>query len=234
MDADGIHELAAGYALDALDLQEERRFEAHLGRCERCRDQVAAFRETAGALAYDVELPAVPQTLGRRILTAARAERPNVVPLRQRLALPATALGAVAAAAAIALGIWATQLSSSLDKERAARKAQRSVIAVLSDCARTQTQGAHGSICVAPTREAVLTVDGLRRVESGKTYEAWVVKGNRTEPAGLFRGGAGRTYVRLTKPVPKGALVGVTVEKAGGVKAPTNAMVLRAEVKGTA
>src|SRR5437588_2822542 len=109
------HELSAAYALDALDGDELRAYEAHLAGCERCRKEVASLREAAATLAYDVEPLEPPETLERRILTAARAERPNVVPFRQRWAVPTAALGAVAAIAAIAIGIWAVHLSNSLD-----------------------------------------------------------------------------------------------------------------------
>src|SRR5439155_12204894 len=112
------HELSAAYALDALDGPELEAYETHLAGRERCRQDVASFRATASALAYDVDLPPPPETLEHRILVAARAERPNVGPLRQRLALPAVALSAVAAVAAIAIGIWAVHLSSSLDRQK--------------------------------------------------------------------------------------------------------------------
>jgi anti-sigma-K factor RskA len=224
------HELSAAYALDALDGQELRAYEAHLAGCERCREDVASFRETAAALAYDTEPLDPPETLERRILSAARAERPNVVSLRRRWAVPAAALGAVAVVAAIALGIWATHLSNSLDRERSARREQKTVIGILSDCAKIPAGGG-GTLCVAPTRQAVLIVDGLERTGPGKTYEAWVIRGAKPQPAGLFQGGAGRRYVRLTKPVSPGTTVGVTVEKAGGSETPSPPMVLQAEVK---
>ena len=50
------------------------------------------------------------------------------------------------------------------------------------------------------------------------------------EPAGLFRGGSGRRFARLTRPVPENATVGVTLERAGGVDMPTGAMVIKAQV----
>ena len=99
MDDGSQHELSAAYALDALDGDELKAYEAHLAGCERCRADVASFRETAGALAYDVDLPPVPETLERRILESARAERPNVVPLPRRWAIPAAALSVASAAA---------------------------------------------------------------------------------------------------------------------------------------
>jgi hypothetical protein len=231
MNDGSLHELSAAYALDALDGDELRAFEEHLAACERCREDVRSFRSTASALAYDIDVPPLPETLEHRILDAARAERPNVVPLRQRLAVPAAALGVAAAAAAVVLAIWVARLSDSLDSERSASKAKTSLIDILSDCSRVPTQAGNGSVCVAPTRKAVLIADDLPRAGSGRTYEAWVVTGRRAERAGLFQGGAGRHYLQLTRPVPSGATVGVTVEKAGGVDAPTTPMVWRAEVK---
>jgi Anti-sigma-K factor rskA/Putative zinc-finger len=224
------HELSAAYALDALDGDELQAYEAHLAGCERCREDVASFRATAGALAYDVELPAAPETLERRILESARAERSNVVPLPRRWALPAAALGVASAAAAIVLGIWAVHLSNSVDHQKQIRKEQKSLIDVLSDCKPTPTQGGSGSVCVAPTRKTVLAVDGLEQAGKGKTYEAWVIAGRRVAPAGLFHGGAGRKYLLLTRPVPAGATVAVTLEKRGGASAPTGAILLKAKV----
>ena len=224
------HELSAAYALDALDGDDLRAFESHLATCDRCRDDVASFREAAAALAYDAPPVVAPETLERRILTAARAERPKVVPLRQRWAVPAAALAAAAAAAAIALGIWATQLSNSLDRERSAHSRDARVVAILSQPGATQvaTQGGNGLLVVAPTGRAVLVANGLQPAAVGKTYEAWVVAGKTATPAGLFRGGRGSSVLELTRRVSRGATVGVTLERAGGSKTPTGAMLLRA------
>ena len=52
MEADALHDLTAAYALNALEPEEARRYEAHLARCERCRDEFAALSESASALAY--------------------------------------------------------------------------------------------------------------------------------------------------------------------------------------
>jgi hypothetical protein len=231
MNDGSLHELSAAYALDALDGDDLRAFEDHLAGCERCREDLSSFRGAAAALAYDVELPPLPEMLEHRILDAARAERPNVVPLRHRLAVPAAAVGLAAAAAAVVLGIWVARLSDSLDRERSAAKAKTSVIDILSDCSRVPAQAGRGSVCVAPTRKAVLIADDLERAGAGKTYEAWVVTGKRAEPAGLFQAGPGRHYLQLTRPVPSGATVGVTLERSGGVPAPTTSMVLQARVK---
>jgi hypothetical protein len=69
--------------------------------------------------------------------------------------------------------------------------------------------------------DAVLIVSRLDRAPAGKTYEIWVISGNRPRPAGLFRGGRD-TVVPLTRLVPKGATVALTLERLGGSPRPTS------------
>ena len=64
-------------------------------------------------------------------------------------------------------------------------------------------------------------VSGLEAPPSGKTYEAWVISGDKPLAAGTFDGGGDTSIHRLTRRIPKGAIVAVTVEPAGGVDAPT-------------
>jgi anti-sigma-K factor RskA len=67
-------ELAAGYALDALDGPDEADFAAHLAGCSRCQDAVDRFTEITAALA-DTAPPAEPSPdLGLRIMAAAARE----------------------------------------------------------------------------------------------------------------------------------------------------------------
>lgn len=126
-------ELAAGYALHALEQDEERQFLAHARHCPICQQALAGYADVAAALAETVP-PAEPNSqLGPRILAAALARDPgrdhadtraagqgaarpgtrpapdaHVVPLRRRprpqWLKPAAA---AAAAALIAGGIWA-------------------------------------------------------------------------------------------------------------------------------
>ena len=220
MEADTIHELTAAYALDALDEREEREYEAHLARCPRCREELASFTETATSLAYGVESPAPPPDLRGRILERARAERPNVVPLRPAWRSWTAAVAAVAACAAIGLGIWAATLSRSLDRERSAKEQQAGVVSILSDPAarRFALSGSHGTLVVSRTGAGALLVSNLRPAPSGKTYEAWVIQGKTPQRAGTF--GEAKPF-KLTRPVPQGAVVAVTLERRGGVNAPT-------------
>lgn len=226
----GIHDLTAAYAVDALDADEAREYERHLSGCERCQQELAELSEGAAALAYAAEAPAPPAVLRERILERARSERANVVPLRPRWTRTAKAATAIATAAAVALAVWAGSLERSLDSERSARDRTARAVAVLSDpsARRVSLEGANGELVVAP-RGAVLVVHGLGTPAPGKTYEAWVIANGRPKPAGTFDGGAETTVHRLDEPVPRGATVAVTVERQGGVEAPTGDILLSAK-----
>ena len=221
--ADDLHELSALYALDALDGEERGRFEAHLDDCERCRSELDGLRGAAGALAFAVAGPAPPAELRSRILDAARAEGQNVVPLRPRRSIAvslAAAVAVAATAAAVTLGLWAASLDHSLAGERAALR-------ILGDpnARHIQLTGARGALVVAPSGASALAAD-LPAPPSGKVYEAWVIDASSVRRAGTFTG----QRVTLTTHVPNGATVKVTLERAGGVDAPTSRPLLSARV----
>jgi anti-sigma-K factor RskA len=233
MERNGIHELSAAYALHALDDEERSAYEEHLAQCAECRHDVAAFQETAAAMAYEVESPAPPPALRERVLESARSERPNVVPLpeRRRWTLPAAVgVAAAAACAALALGLWGASLSSDLSDERAALDESRQVVSVLQepDATRVPLSGAEGVLVVDPSREGWLVVSGLEPAPADRTYEAWVIEDDDPVPAGLFEGGGSSTVVKLSEDVPEGAVVAVTIERTGGVEQPTSEPIITA------
>jgi anti-sigma-K factor RskA len=214
----GIHELTAGYALDALEPEERRRYEGHLAGCERCREELAAFWEVTGALAVAASGPAPRPELRERILETVRAEPQNVVPIaarRRSVMVPGlAAIAAVAAVVAIGLGVYSATLSSDLDDARA-------TVALLSDpAARTVAlSGTQGRLVVRPDGDAALVLSGLPE-EPGKTYAVWVVEQGKPQAAGLFDGAPKATIVRVERPVPTGAVVAVSLEN-GPVDQPT-------------
>ena len=229
---EGLHSLAAAYALDGLDAEQTEEFEAHLEGCADCRAEVDEFRDSAASLAFALEGPAPPPGLRDRILEQARSERPNVIPLRARFAPPrvAAAVAAVAACAALGLGLWAASLARSLDRERAASREQASALQILGDPAarRVPVNGANGTLAVSSSGNAALALARLDRAPSGKVYEVWVIDGTPAR-AGLLKGGSAGSAVRLERPVPAGSTVAVTVERAGGVDAPTSKPILTAQ-----
>ena len=185
----------AAYALDALDADETRAYEEHLAGCDAAR---TSSRSSPAAARSRSRSPPVepPPELRERILEAARAERPNVVPLRPGAGRPTAratvaAVVAIAACAVIGLGVWNVALHDQLDD--AGRR-----------CAACR--------CRAPTGSVVVGAGGPGRARrrrtstaapAGKTYEAWVIAGGAAAPAGTF-GGGGTTVVKLEQPVRVG------------------------------
>jgi len=220
MEAD-LHDLTAAYALDALEPDDARAYEAHLARCERCREELAGLSEAASALAYVPEGPAPPPELRERILQQAARERPNVVPLRPRWFNAVAAVAAVAAVVAIGLGIWATVLSGRLDSRQAALDRQEQVAALLADPASQRIAFPTGTLVVGSNGKASLVMRNLANAGSGRTYQAWVADGGDPLPAGLFGGGR-LVAVPLERTVGPGATVMVTRERDGGASAPTS------------
>jgi len=205
------HANVAPYALDALDADEEREFEEHLASCEACREELASLREATAALAYGAVGPAPPPELKERILSEAAAERPNVVSLPQRRSwtAPLAAAAAIAAAVAIGVGVYAATRPASTDP-------LASVLA--QPGAKLVPMGDRGALAVAPDGTAAIALT-VPRAPAGKTYEAWVIRDGAAQRAGLF---SGATVLRIDRPVKPGSVVAVTLERAGGVDAPTS------------
>jgi anti-sigma-K factor RskA len=218
---DELHDLTAAYALDALDADEERAYEAHLATCERCQEELGQLADTASSLAYAAAGPAAPAALRERILEQARAERTNVVPLRARRRPSFQALTAIAACLVAGLGIWNVSLQHRLDHKSA-------LAAVLGDpsAERLAFAQGNGQVVVSKDRAALVLDQGAAPDE--KTYEAWLIPaGGKPIPAGtLDRGGA-----LLLHGTPRaGMTVAVTVERHGGVDAPTGAVIASAKL----
>lgn len=219
--ADDLHTLSAPYALDALSQDEREQFEEHLRTCDRCRAELAGLQGAASSLAFAVDGPAPPTALRAAILDAARAERPNVIPLRPRRTFTAVAaaVAVAASAAAVGFGVWAASLHDSLSSSRAA-------VGVLADPASRHLPvgGSRGELVVAPSGQAVLALR-LPKLPSGKTYEAWIANPS-VKRAGQFAGGA----FTLPRRVSRGEQVMVTIERSGGVNAPTSKPLLAVRV----
>jgi anti-sigma factor RsiW len=209
-----LHELTPGYALDALDPDERARYEEHLAVCAECRAELQGFWEVSGALGRAAGGPAPPARLRARILEQARAERPNVVPLRRRRLIPVlTAASAAAAAVALGLGLWGASLARDLDRAE-------DELSVLGDpSARTVASGdGEATLVVTRSGDAALVVRTLPPAPAGKDYEIWVFESGVPRRAGIFeRPGV----TRLERSVERGQLVAVTLEPDGGLDAPS-------------
>ena len=201
-----VHKEAAAFALDALDREQTEAFQQHLTACPECDAAVEELRFAASALAFAVEPLAPSGSLRPRVLDTGA----QVIPLRRRR-LPRFLAAAMVAAAACAVVVAAVRPWETGDSQVGFR--------------RYDAKGANATLLVSRSGEAVLAARRLPPLAAGTVYELWVIAGDRAQPAGLFRG----SLATLTRPVPPGATVAVSVEPSGGSSRPTGPLVLRAE-----
>ena len=201
-----VHKEAAAFALDALDREQTEAFQQHLTACPECDAAVEELRFAAAALAFAVEPLAPSGSLRPRVLDTGA----QVIPLRRRR-LPRFLAAAMVAAAACAVVVAAVRPWETGESQAGFR--------------RYDAKGGNATLLVSRSGEAVLAARRLPPLAAGTVYELWVIAGDRAQPAGLFRG----SLATLTRPVPPGATVAVSVEPSGGSSRPTGPLVLRAE-----
>lgn len=210
-------------AFERLQPEEVANLAAHVPSCIRCQEELLALSDSAVAEASEPGARPSEQ-LRARILAHARSESARA---RRSARLGWTA-AAILGAAALGLGVWATTVAGG-DSPDVVADASR----VLSEptAATLPLEGAEGRLVLGESGRAALVISGIELAPAGRAYEAWVVSGGRTLPAGLFGGGAQTTLV-LTRPVPPGGTVLVTLEAAGGSDQPGQVEVLQAGPSG--
>jgi Anti-sigma-K factor rskA/Putative zinc-finger len=200
-----VHEEAAAFALDALDREEVEAFRQHLATCPDCDATLEELRFAAAALAFAGDLPRPPEHLRSRVTDVGAP----VIPLRRRIRPELLSVAAAVAAClviAVLLHFWTgSGTVGGLERHAAA--------------------GGGATLLVGDSREAVLVVPHLPRPPAGKVYEVWVIERGRTASAGILRG----SLLQLTRRVPRGAAVAVSIEPTGGSPHPTGPLLLRAE-----
>lgn len=255
MTREEIGELAAAYALGALEADDRARFEAllrvgdveALGALQEFEDTLAGLAAAAPA----TPAPAVKAALMARIAAAPRAARASApvraLPPRRRAIWPAVLSGAMAAGlAAIVVG-WTVSasyekrldaLARDADRIRAELRGQQAVIAILRDPA-TQVvalaglppaPGARARMMWHAQAGGVFVATGLPAAPEGKAYQLWAIAGtNAPVSAGVFSVDASGTGSLSVRPLPGVSTVNafaVTLEPAGGLPAPSGEMYL--------
>ena len=196
----------------------------------QCQEELASFWEVTSALAVAADGRAPSPGLRDRILADARAEKQTVVPLdsRRRVSPVLATITAIAAAVAIGLGLYAISLNRRPRRhesgaDRAGERGSGAGRPRCDDgCARSRAPA--GSWSTMPA-SAVLVMNDLASAPAGKTYQAWIVEGNTQTSAGTFDTTDKQAIVPIPQPVPDGAVIGVTLENAGGASSPTLPMV---------
>jgi hypothetical protein len=226
----------APVAVEAATVDRPSRSPMEVVRWERGEYSVGDEVDRKRAVLYLEGEPAQPS----RVVAYDRTGEPEppLVRPRRRDRLPSRLLAgasAAAAASAIVLASWAVVLEHDSEPSSAATPlgaAERRAISLLTEpgVRRVPVQGTSGTLFVLIGKNGKATLVGvskLGRAPEGKTYEAWVIDRNVPTPAGIFSGS--QTVFDLTARVPRGATVAVTLERAGGVPAPTSKPIFAAE-----
>ena len=230
-----VDELAAAFALGAVDADEARGVAEHLASCPEPHEEARAALGAATALAMSLEpvepssglrdrlmqtvdrtpqpwltatpVPAPPSAAPER-RAPARGWRDRLLP---RLMVP---LAAVAAVAVIALGALNLNLQSQLaDRDRALRAVAD---AIASGQAAFRVEGASGRGYVVDTAGSgsTLVVADLSSLPADKLYELWLLDAQGTPVAvGTFRPSATEpAVVHIEKDLTGYTTFAVTVE----------------------
>lgn len=221
-DQGDLHELVGAYALDALDADEAREFEAHLDECPRCRAELRDHRDTASYLAH-AGAPA-PDGVWERIaeqLDETPPDMARVLPMMRRRAVRWVWVAAAAAIVGLVAGaVVQDQVSGDASPS----------LSALAASARRQT-GARlatlrdGDVAVA---HAVVTPDGrgyvtgvtLPPLDAAHTYQLWGLPPSG-DPISLGVLGRQPHLSSFTADVAV-TRIAISVERAGGATAPTS------------
>jgi anti-sigma-K factor RskA len=180
-----IHQLAAAYALDAVDERERAEFEAHYPTCPVCRPEVAGFRETLSQVAAAIAV-SPPASLKANVMSEIGTTRQLSPLLPESVVDMAThgrtrqrtmrALSVAAALIVIAAGAFVIGRNSGDGNDYATRAAR---VFEKPDARTTNLDGTvTGSFKVvwSPSdNRAVVVGDGLADPGPGKAYELWLI-----------------------------------------------------------
>ena len=225
LDCSSTDELAAAYALGALDGSEERALSAHLATCDRPHAEARSLIDAAAVLPASLDPVAPSAALRDRLMatvaTTPQEHRPAVAPVRERVAAPVeprrawwqfgplpAALAAVGLAAAVGLGAWGVSVNAQLAERDAALRAVASADSIHA------ASGAVGSGWVIESGdEAMFMAEDLAELPDGQLYEFWLIdaEGNAAA-AGVLTETDDVTLVTLERGIEDAAVFAVTVE----------------------
>lgn len=184
-------ELAAGYALDALEPDEQALFETHLASCAECRrglDEHEFVAAQLGALAADAtetapswadlraSIVGLPATDVPRLETARQRRRPRVASALNPWVLGAAAGAAVLAAAGV---IIANNSSSPAQNQAITACAASASCHVI----RMPGAGAEQAAVLVTGESAVVVPTALPSAPAGRVYVLWQMRPDGTPTA---------------------------------------------------
>jgi anti-sigma-K factor RskA len=224
LDCAAVDELAASYALGAMDPGEERAVSEHLASCDRPHTEARAALDGAAVVAASLEPVAPSAGLRDRLMATVAgtsqdhraAPQPVADPAAieeprrpwWRMAPLATAVAAVAVVAAIGIGAWGLSLRGELNDRDAALEAVASADAIFA------ASGDAGSGWVVESGDqAMFMARDLAPLPAGSIYELWLIDpASRPVPVGTLTDADGVVLVTLERGLGDASTFAVTVE----------------------
>jgi len=237
-----LHMLTGAYALDALDADELVAFEAHIAGCESCAVEVRGLRATGAMLGLTATVTP-DEDFQRRLMTQVRSTRQQaplpgagggpVVPMMLRRARTTSrALLAVAASLlVVAGGLGAVAVQQDHRADELARSAREVASVLAAPDAQTIVgkgeKGGSARVIVSRSKtSAVFVGQDMPDVGSDHALQLWVLGDGAARSVGLISADA-PVVAHGVKP---GMRLGVTVEPAGGSKAPSTAPIMQLDL----
>ena len=240
-ESDELVDLAASFALEALDPDEQAGYVRHLGVCGVCRALASGYGDVADALPAALELREASAGLKERVLAPIRAQAGREASITRPwwgrtwvapASLAAAAVFAVLLGAALA---WNFSLRSRQDDQEQQLTMQGQILDAIAGGGRVRqlkgtkdAPGASGTVVQSPSGgRAFILVRDLPELPEGMQYQVWRIKGATPVGAGLFSyEGPDEQMVALAVDFSDADAIGISIEPKGGSASPTGAIVL--------
>jgi anti-sigma-K factor RskA len=222
------------YVLGALPELEAEVLERHLASCEGCRADVEELRPVTAAMARSVPQVEAPPSLKASLMEVVNSEAAAHADTAPRRTRARRSFGSWFSglqprmAAAMAVGVLALGVVVGVAVDQIAS----------SDGGKTTTIAAKIDRKLMPTGDASLAVKGdngelvltkAPQPPAGRVYQLWYQHGKTIERGGTFRPRSDGSF-DASVPVGNTDAVMVTVEREGGVPAPTGPPVMQFSV----
>jgi anti-sigma-K factor RskA len=230
-------DLKEAYSLGALSEEERREVEDYLGEHPELRAEVDHLESVANLLALAPQEYEPSPKLRRDLLNSISSSSPGTTPTadpstRQTGLRRLFGPGGLAAAAALALvtiGMFAWNASLQEENQTLQGELEGQQTYALQSTGAAQEM--RGEVVRLGDERAVLVAEDLPSPPEGETYQAWILREDVPEPAGLFEpNDTGAAAAPIEGSIEGANAVAVTVEPSGGSSSPTSDPLMTANV----
>lgn len=238
-----IPELLPGYALDALEIEEQARVSRHLAGCSICQKELEQYRATVDYMSQAVPMAVPTAGLRQRVVIKvnhASRRRPALVPpepvqknfwetFRSMFSNPArVAVFGLLTVLILILGINNLVLYQKINDLQT--RVPGSNIRVIRLDGSTNAPQTVGYMMIFSNENAgTLAVQEAPQLEPGYQYQVWLILAGKRTSGGVFsvnENGYGSLQISADQPLEKFDSVGITIEPQGGSPAPTGSKIL--------